>query len=259
MISRYQIQKNIYVLCILYCVYYMPRDLLIRGFDDQIHFKLGELAKDKGVSINSIVKDAVDKWLKQQSNIPKKHYLLIYSDDDSILGLLKSMDRLAKENDLFRCFCGPPYKNFSKLLKKLNWYDSTLIPYPYREYETLQKDQKKQTQFHDDKSIYGYCDKVIENIVANNVDGRQVCCIDFLIDDIAKSSLQQAMTIEKAYDVNRIPGLVYCSYKTDTLMNSKINSLVELFEGHDQVFILKDDEVYKLHLTKENIHKLFLN
>ena len=74
----------------------MTHDLLIRGFNDEIHSQLGELAKEKGVSINSIVKDAVDKWLKQQSDIPKKHYLLIYSDNDSILGLLKSMDRLAR-------------------------------------------------------------------------------------------------------------------------------------------------------------------
>jgi hypothetical protein len=64
----------------------MTRDLLIRGFDDQIHSQLSELAKEKGVSINSIVKDSVDKWLNQQSDIPKKHYLLLYSDDDSILG-----------------------------------------------------------------------------------------------------------------------------------------------------------------------------
>ena len=27
-------------------------------------------------------------------------------NDESILSLLKSMDRLAKENNLFRCFCG---------------------------------------------------------------------------------------------------------------------------------------------------------
>ncbi|MDX1371810.1 MAG: hypothetical protein R3321_05035 [Nitrososphaeraceae archaeon] len=54
----------------------MTRDLLIRGFDDKIHSQLGELSKEKGVSINSIVKDAVDKWLnQQQSEIPKKHYL----------------------------------------------------------------------------------------------------------------------------------------------------------------------------------------
>ena len=87
----------------------MVHDLIIRGFDDKIHAQLGKLANQKGVSINSIVKDAVDKWLKQQqSQLPRKHHLVIHSDDDSIIGLIKSMDRLAKEGDLFRCFCAPP-------------------------------------------------------------------------------------------------------------------------------------------------------
>ena len=101
----------------------------------------------------------------------------------------------------------------------------------------------------------------MENIVttANNVNNKQLCCIDFLINDIAKSSIHQALILEKAYDDNRIPGLVYCAYKTETLLHSEIKDLVELFEGHGQVFIVKDDDVYKLHITKENIHKLFLN
>ena len=42
-------------------------------------------------------------------------------------------------------------------------------------------------------------------------------------------------------------------------LHSEIKNLVELFEGHDQVFILKEEDVYKLHITKENVHKLFLN
>ena len=101
----------------------------------------------------------------------------------------------------------------------------------------------------------------MENIseAANNANNKQVCCLHFLIKDIAKDSLQQALTIEKAYDNSRIPGLMYCTYKTDILLSAEIKELVELFEGHDQVFILKDNEVYKLHITKENIHKLFLN
>ena len=238
----------------------MTHDLLIRGFDDEIHSQLGELAKEKGVSINSIVKDAVDKWLKQQSDIPKKHYLLIYSDDDSILGLIKSMDRLAKEGDLFRCFCGPPSTITTKLLSKLNWYDGTVMPYYYEPKNNKGQNQNQQIQIQNQKGIMSYCSKVMENIVAaNNANNKQVCCIDFLINDIAKSSLQQALTIEKAYDNSRIPGLMYCTYKTETLLNAEIKDLVELFEGHDQIFILKQDEVYKLHITKENIHKLFLN
>jgi hypothetical protein len=243
----------------------MVHDLLIRGFDDQIHSQLGELAKEKGVSINSIVKDAVDKWLQQQqSDIPKKHYILLYSDDSSLLKLLKSMDRLAKESDLFRCFCGPPYTISTKLLSKLNWYDGTVTPYCYNnetttknkgQTQTLQ--QQQQIQIPSQKSIMSYCSKIMENI-AKNANNKQVCCLDFLINDVAKSSLQQALTIEKAYDDNRIPGLMYCTYKTETLLSAEIKDLVELFEGHDQVFILKEEEVYKLHITKENVHKLFL-
>ena len=49
----------------------MTRDLIIRGFDDQVHEDLGRLASQKGVSMNSIVKDAVDRWLKDQKEIPK--------------------------------------------------------------------------------------------------------------------------------------------------------------------------------------------
>jgi len=241
----------------------MVHDLLVRGFDDEIHSQLGELAKEKGVSINSIVKDAVDKWLKQQqSDIPKKHYLLIYSDDDSILGLLKSMDRLVKEVDLFRCFCCLPSATSTKLLSKLKWYNGTLMPYYYGTKTIIQKQNKnQQIQIQNQNGIMNYLNKVMKNIVeaANNTNNKQVCCLDFLINYIAKDSLQQALTIEKAYDNSRIPGLMYCAYKTETLLQSEIKDIVELFEGHDHVFILKNDDVYKLHITKENVHKLFLN
>lgn len=98
----------------------------------------------------------------------------------------------------------------------------------------------------------------MENISINAAN-KQVCCMDFLINDIANSSLRQALTIEKKYDSCRIPGLMYCTYKIETLFKSEITDLIELFEGHDQVFILRDDEVYKLHITKESVHKLFLN
>lgn len=53
--------------------------------------------------------------------------------------------------------------------------------------------------------------------------------------------------------------MVYCAYKTETFLGSEIQDRIELFEMHDQIFIVKIDEVYKLHITKENVHKLFLN
>jgi len=83
--------------------------------------------------------------------------------------------------------------------------------------------------------------------------------MDFIINDVGKVSLKLALFLEKAYDDNRLAGLMYCTYKTSNLLNAEIEDLIELFETHDQIFILKGDEVYKLHLTKENVHKLFLS
>jgi hypothetical protein len=55
------------------------------------------------------------------------------------------------------------------------------------------------------------------------------------------------------------PNLYYIPPNTHTLLNAEIKDMMELFEGYDQIFILKSDEVYKLHVTKVNVHKLFLN
>ncbi|MFZ0510759.1 MAG: hypothetical protein WAM14_04060 [Candidatus Nitrosopolaris sp.] len=234
----------------------LKHTLIIRGFDDQVHDQLGQIANQRGVSINSIVKDAVDKWLKkQQSEVPRKHDLIIYSDDESITRMLKSMDRLAKEGNLFKCFFGPPHSPATKLLTKLKWYDGTVQPYYY---SSQKSKEGQQLQIQSQKNIMKYCGKVIENVV-KNASNKQVCCLDFLMNDVKKSSLKDALDIEKDYDDNRIAGLMYCAYKTDNLLNSEIKDLIELFEMHDQIFIVKEDEVYKLHLTKENVHKLFLS
>ena len=120
----------------------LMHNLIIRGFDDQVHEKLGEIANQRGVSINSIVKDAVDVWLKkQQSEVPRKHHLVIYSDDESMMRLLRSMDKLAKEGNLFRCFFGPPHSPSTELLSRLKWYDGTVKPYPYS-FGTQVKDEE---------------------------------------------------------------------------------------------------------------------
>jgi len=250
----------------------VAHNLIIRGFDDKVHLQLGELANQRGVSINSIVKDAVDKWLKhQQSEVPRKHYLVIYSDDESMIGLLKSMDRLAKESDLFRCFCSSPESQSSELLSKLKWYDATIKPYYYAPADTIaavnyqdkndhspnQQQQKQQTQLSQ-KNIMKYFGNIIENM-AKKANNKQVCCLDFLINDVAKASFKQALSIEEAYNTDRLAGSTYCTYKTATLLNSEIKDMLELFELHDQIFLLNGDEVYKLHVTKENVHKLFLN
>ena len=208
----------------------MTHDLIIRGFDDQTHSSLGKIANQKGVSINSIVKDAVDKWLKQQQEIPKRHYLVIYSGYESMTGLLKSMDRLAKEANLFRCYVGrniPP----TELLSKMMWFDGTVLPYYLESHGENQSQQQIQKQMPSQKNIMKYFSKVVENI-AHNANNRQLCCVDFLINDIAQASMKQALTIEHVLDYHRLSGIVYCSYKTDTLLKSEIENFIELFEMH---------------------------
>jgi hypothetical protein len=243
---------------------FMTHTLVIRGFDDKIHEQLGYMANQRGVSINSIVKDAVDMWLNQKkSEVQKKHHLIIYSDDESIKQLIKSMDRLAIECNLYRCFFGPPDNPSIRLMTKLKWYNGTVTPYFYSSSSSKSKEKQytavqSQTPILNEMDVTEYCNKVINNVV-QYAGNKQVCCMDFLINDVSKTSLKQTLDLEKAYDNSRLAGLMYCVYKSDNLFNSEIKDLLELFEIHDQIFILKENEVYKLHITKENVHKLFLN
>jgi hypothetical protein len=221
----------------------MAKNLIVRGFDDDTHTQLGQLALEKGVSINSIVRDAVDRWLQQQqTNIPKKHDLILYDSDDSMMALLKSMDGLAKDAGWFRCHAGPPSSRVSKYVNNLGWFEGTILPY----------EPQKQN------NVLKYCGATMERI-AKNANNHQVCCMDFLINDVAKSSLKQAMNIEHAYDNDRISGFMFCTYRTDTLLGADMASILELFELHDQVFVLKESEVYKLHVSKESVHKFFIS
>jgi hypothetical protein len=221
---------------------YMPKNLIFRVFDDDTHTQLGQVAQEKGVSINSIVRDAVDKWLQQQqTTIPKKHHLILYDSDDSMVALLKSMDGLAKDAGWFRCHAGPPQSRVSKYVNNLGWFEGTILPYEPQKQDVLK-----------------YCGATMERI-AKSANDRQICCMDFLINDVAKSSLKQAMNIEHAYDNDRISGFMFCTYRTDTLLGADMTSILELFEIHDQVFVLKEDEVYKLHVSKESVHKFFIS
>ncbi len=235
MLSRYHLYSGKDIIPI------MVHDFIIRGFDDDIHSQLGDLSRQKGVSINSIVKDAVDKWLKQQREIPKRHYLLIYDNDESMKSLLKSMDELAKKGDWFRCFVRSSDYSIMDLLEKLNWFDGTTVPYKYPQ-----------------KDLMKYCNNILQNI-SKNSKNKEVYCMDFLMNDIATSSIREAIKIDKAYDENKLEGIVFCACRANIFFDTSIADMMELFDSHEQIFIIKDELVYKLHVTKENVHKLFLS
>lgn len=219
----------------------MVRNLIIRGFDDDVHSQLGNLSRQKGVSINSIVKDAVDGWIKQQKEIPRRHHLLIYDKYESLKSSIKSIDKLAKEEEWFKCFICPldfPLKN---ALMKLRWFDSTL---------PSNKNLKQE--------LIKYFNNILQNILENAND-KQICCIDILIDEISYSSLNEVIDIEKSYNEKRLRGIVFCAYKAENLFGASIKDLITILDFHDQVFIIENEQIYKLHLTKENIHKFFLS
>jgi hypothetical protein len=57
----------------------------------------------------------------------------------------------------------------------------------------------------------------------------------FLINDIASSSISEAISLEKQYDKNRRDGLVFCAYEMTNLFKASTSEMVEMFESHDQV------------------------
>jgi hypothetical protein len=125
----------------------MAKNLIVRGFDDDTHSQLGQVAREEGVSINSIVRDAVVRWLQQQITIPKKHHLILHDSDDSMISLLKSIDGLAKESEWFRCYAGAPLSRISKCVNNLGWFEGTILPYE-----------------PDKQNVFKYCGATMERI-----------------------------------------------------------------------------------------------
>jgi hypothetical protein len=219
----------------------MTKDVLVRGFDDSIHSELGKKSDQMGVSINSIVKDAVEQWLDKKTHVPHIHDLLIYSDEKSMNNFLKSLDRMTSGTEWFKSFAAPPKHQTEKVLSKLDWFNGTIKP--YKPHGT---DGPK------------YCGKVMQNIVKES-QKKPLCCVDFMITDVAGDSLKYAVELEKGYDEARLPGLMFCPYKASDLMKTDITDMIELFMMHDRIFVLKNNDIYKLHISKESIHKIFLN
>ena len=107
----------------------MAKDILVRGVDEEIYASIGDAAKEKGISINSLVKDALDSWLSKKDDNVKIHHLILYADDKSMSSLLRSLDYYAKKSGWFRCHFGPKDNFGVKMLNELKWFDGTISPY----------------------------------------------------------------------------------------------------------------------------------
>ena len=220
----------------------MTKDLLVRGMDDEIHSKLGNVADTLGVSLNSIVKDAIDKWLEQNSQQIQKHELILYHDDKSLSNLLKSVNHIAKGENIFRACCGPKGHVGIKFLEKHGWFNATIEPFN----EFLNKP-------------YQYTTKILQ-LVGDKVGRKQLFGMAFLAGHIAKNkSIEEATKFCQWYGEKNVPGITHCVAKADIFFSSGVTNMLEFFNIHDQVFIVQDDKLHKLHLSHENVHKLFMN
>lgn len=123
----------------------------------------------------------------------------------------------------------------------MDWIDQLTVPY-----DPSQKD------------LIRYFSNILQK-TANNSKDKELCCVDFLINDIFNSSMKEAIKLEKTYDENRLEGLVFCAYRIDNLIKTAITGMIEIFDLHEQIFMLKKDLIYKVHCNKESVHKLFLS
>ena len=220
----------------------MTKDLLVRGLDEEIHSKLGTVADSLGVSLNSIVKDAVDKWLEQNSQKIQKHELILYQDEKSLSNLLKSIEHVTKGKNIFRACCGPKNHSGIQFLEKHGWFNGTIEPFN----EFLSKPNQ-------------YTSKVLQSI-GSKVGKKQLFAMAFMAGHLAENkSVNHATKFCKWYGEKDVPGITHCVAKAETFFSGGVNDMLEFFSIHDQVFIAQDDKLHKLHLSHENVHKLFMN
>jgi hypothetical protein len=218
----------------------MSKVLYVRGFNEQLHDELDDQAKKEGVSPASILENAFEEWLKNKQEIPTKHYLVLYSDDNSLLDFVRKVNDL-DDDDWFHVTCGPQSHAGVKFLKKHGWYDVTVSPYV----QGIKKPEK-------------YSSKVFDHLEKVSA-GKQTCFIGFMTEDIAQRySLQKASEAEEIYNTKRISGVVFCPYDMRKLNDFNFTDIFELFKNHDEIFVLKENEVYKLNVDKTNHAKLFL-
>lgn len=214
----------------------MTRDILVRGLDEEVHSKIANASEQLGMSVNSIIKDAADKWVSQLGKERHRHDLILYSDDESLKYLLSKMNELTETN-WFKICCGPPKHLGITTLAKYNWLDGTIKPY--------EKFYQNPTE---------YAKKVIDSIKPQK--NKQLLIAAFLTGDLANDSIKKSAKFCEWYDKKHVPGITHCIALTETIMQNKIEDILELFNCHEQIFVVKNKTLHRLRVTEENFYTL---
>ncbi len=217
----------------------MSKDLFVRDFDGKLHSKASQIAKIDGVTLSSIVNDAIDQWVRQREKTRHRFDLILYSDEKSMLNILDELDHLTQKN-WSRVYFGPTSNHVgTDLLKKLKWFNGTITPFD---------------EFYDDP--ISYVKKVIKKVV-NNVNTDQLLSLVFLTREMSqKRAVKKASKFCEWYRAKKVPGITQCFVNTDNVFSGKTEDVIEFFNCHDQVFFVKDDKLHRLRLTEENFFSL---
>jgi len=217
----------------------MPKDLFVRDFGSKLHSRASQIAKIDGVTLGSIVNDAVDQWVRQREKTRHRLDLILYSDEKSMLNILNELDHLTNQN-WFRAYFGPSSNHKgTELLKKYKWFNGTVTPYD---------------EFYDNP--IGYVKKVLKK-VGNEVNTDQLLTLVFLTRDMTKPrTVKIASKFCEWFKAKKVPGITQCLVDTDNVFSGKTEDIIEFFNCHDQVFIVKDDKLHRLRLTDESFFSL---
>jgi hypothetical protein len=216
----------------------MVKDLFVRDFDEKLHAKASQIATDDGITLASIVSDAVEKWIKNHEKNRHRHYLILYDDEKTLSKLLNEIDKLASDN-WFRSSCGSAKHYGMQYLSKRKWFDATAGNYD---------------KLLDNPQVTG--NKVLE-IIGNKLGNKFPLTVAFIVEDLArKESVRKAVGFCEWYESKSLPGITYCIANTKNIISGSFDDLFDLFNVHNAMFLTEGNRLYRLRLDEERSYSL---
>jgi hypothetical protein len=218
----------------------MVKDLFVRDFDEKLHAKATQIATNDGITLASIVADAVDKWIKNHEKNRHRHNLILYDDETALTKLLDEIDKLAS-GDWFKSSCGSAKHYGMKYLYKRRWFDATAGNYR----KLLENPQETAS-------------KVLE-IIGNKVGNKFPLTVAFLVEDLAREeSVKKAAGFCEWYERKSTPGITYCIANTRNVIGGSFDDLFDFFNVHNAVFLAKGSKLYNLRLDEAKFYSLLI-
>jgi hypothetical protein len=218
----------------------MVKDLFVRDFDEKLHAKASQIATDDGITLASIVSDAVDKWVKNHEKNQHRHNLILYDNEKTLSKLLDEIDKLASDN-WFKSSCGSAKHYGMQYLNKRKWFDATAGNYD---------------KLVENPQVTG--NKVLE-IIGNKIGSKFPLTVAFLVEDLArKESVRKAVGFCEWFESKSLPGITYCIANSKNIISGSFNDLFDLFNVHSAMFLAKDNQLYKLRLDEARFYSLLI-